>query len=101
MKWVHDNRWKFPDKDRVKICKNGDSYCEFPNHPGLEDFDPSDRKFIAVSNAHSEKPPIMEATDSKWWGWRDALKEVGIEVRFVCPDYAKRKYREKMGEGRV
>lgn len=97
MKWVHDNRWKFPNIDRVPITKNGDSYDEFPHHNGLSDFDASDRKFVAVANAHPSKPPILEATDSKWWGWKDALGEVGIAVKFLCPQYVEAKYREKMG----
>ncbi len=98
MKWVHDNRWNFPDSDRVTITKCGDSYHEFPDHDGLTHFDISDRKFIAVANAHPEKPPVLQATDSKWWGWKDALADVGITVHFLCPDYAKKKYEEKMGK---
>lgn len=97
MKWVHDNRWQFPDVDRVTITKNGNSYDEFPDHDGLTQFDNSDRKFIAVTNAHPAKPPILQATDSKWWGWKDALQEVGITVRFLCSDYIKSKYQEKFG----
>ena len=97
MKWVHDNRWSLPDSDRVTITKNGDSYDQFPDHEGLSDFDRSDRKFVAAANAHSAKPPILQATDSKWWGWKDVLAEVGLTVHFLCPDYAKAKYEEKMG----
>ena len=97
MKWVHDNRWKFPDDDRVTITKNNDSYDEFPHHVKLDDFDRSDKKFVAVANAHPKKPQILEATDSKWWGWKDPLLEVDIIVNFLCPDYARAKYNEKMG----
>lgn len=97
MKWVHDNRWRFPTEDRVIITGDDESYKEFPNHEGLSNFDPSDRKFVAVANAHPGKPPILEATDSKWWGWQDPLSEVGIAVEFLCPDYARTKYEEKMG----
>lgn len=97
MKWVHDNRWSLPDSDRVVITKRGDSYDEFPVHDDLISFDRSDKKFVAVANAHPQKPPILQATDSKWWGWQVALREVGITVHFVCPDYAQAKYAEKIG----
>lgn len=97
MEWVFYNRWKLPESNRVAISKNGDSYDEFPAHDGLKNFDKSDRKFVAVANAHPEKPPILQATDSKWWGWKDALAEVEITVQFLCPEYVKAKYAKKMG----
>lgn len=97
MKWVHDNRWCLPDSDRVDITKNGESYNEFPDHDGLVNFDKSDRKFVAVAYAHSEKPPILQATDSKWWGWKDALGEVGIIVHFLCAEYVMTKHAKKIG----
>ncbi|WP_028316340.1 hypothetical protein [Desulfatibacillum aliphaticivorans] len=98
IKWVHDNRWKFPKTDRILITKKGDSYYEFPEHPGLELFDVSDRKFIAVANAHADKRPVLQATDSKWWKWRQALIEVGISVFFLCPEYVKPKSEKKLGK---
>ena len=92
MKWVHDRRGSFKASQRVPITRRGESYEEFPPHAGLENFDRSDRKFVAVSNAHPEKPPILQATDSKWWGWKEALEECGIEVEFLCPEYVESKY---------
>ncbi|ADU65406.1 hypothetical protein LGV61_03190 [Desulfurispirillum indicum] len=97
MKWVNDHRYNPEYCDRVAITSNGDSYEEFPTHDDLNDFDRSDRKFVAAANAHVEKPPILQATDSKWWGWKDALAEVGITVQFLCPEYIEAKYTEKMG----
>jgi hypothetical protein len=97
MKWVHDNRWSLHASQRVSITKSGDSYDEFPICAGLDDFDKSDRKFVAVANAHPEKPPILQATDSKWWGWQAALAGFGITVHFLCPEYVEAKYAEKMG----
>lgn len=95
-KWVHDNQWNSRIVERVVITKNGNSYKEFPDHDGLSQFDRSDRKFIAVANAHPDKPPVLQATDSKWWGWKDALNEAGINVSFLCPDYTEEKYTGKM-----
>lgn len=98
MKWVHDNRWSLNASQRVCIAKNDGSYDEFPVHEGLDQFDRSDRKFVAVSNAHPDKPPILQATDTKWWGWKDALAEVGIHVCFLCRTYVLSKYTEKPGK---
>ena len=97
MKWVHDHRYALPDHQRVEITSNGDSYNEFPQHTDLTEFDISDRKFIAVSNAHQKKPTILQATDSKWWGWKVALSQCGITVEFMCESYIQTKYQEKMG----
>jgi hypothetical protein len=96
LKWVHDNQWKL-QRNRVAITKNGDSYDEFPDHEDLKKFDISDRKFIAVAYAHVNNPIIYQATDSKWWGWKEALSECGIKVDFICPDYIEAKYKQKMG----
>jgi len=90
------NRWTLPETDRVKITPNGASYNEFPDHVGLENFDNSDRKFVAVANVHPTKPPILQATDSKWWGWKTALFEAGITVHFICRNFIETKYSEKM-----
>ena len=95
MKWVHDNQGTFPVKDRVAINRDGDSYLEFPTTLDLSEFDPADRKFVAVAKAHPAKPPILQATDSKWWGWKDALAREGVTVTFLCPDYVAVHYAKK------
>jgi hypothetical protein len=97
MKWVHDHQWNPRKTDRVPLTKNGDTFNEFPQHNGLSNFDLSDKKFVAVAYAHRENPPILQATDSKWWGWKEPLAEVGIQVIFLCPGYIEVKYQEKIG----
>ncbi|MCY4613984.1 MAG: hypothetical protein OXB94_10255 [Nitrospira sp.] len=97
MKWVHDHRWNADKVTQIPIVKNGNSYDEFPNHAKLRNFDPSDRKFVAVANAHPGNPPILQATDSKWLGWEKALAKVGITVDFLCRDYVQTKYAKKIG----
>lgn len=58
----------------------------FPDDPALAAFDPADRKFVAVAAVCPEKPPILQAADSKWWDWAKALKRHGLKVEFLCPE---------------
>ena len=76
---------------------NENCFKEYPPHENLKNFDPPDRKFIALANAHKEKPPIIEGADSKWWSIKDSLLECGISVSFLCEKYIKQKFEEKMG----
>lgn len=69
-------------------------YDEFPRTSKLDGFDVSDRKFIALANAHPEHPAIVEGADSLWWGFKDALEELGIHIYFLCEDYIRIKYEE-------
>ena len=57
---------------------------EFPDHPELSTFDPSDRKFVQVALAHNELPPILQATDTKWRQFEALLRQHRIDVRFLC-----------------
>ncbi len=78
-----------------KLTVLGDrEYEEFPQSPDLTGFDLSDRKFIALSNAHPEHPPVVEGSDSLWWGFKDVLDALGIHIAFVCEDYVRTKYEE-------
>lgn len=85
--------WLLANKDRlcdyVSITPIGGSendFQEFPTDPALRNFDPADRKFIAVALAHAEKPPILQAVDSEWWNYREALRQSGITIDFICED---------------
>ena len=60
------------------------AFEEFPDDPALDDFDPADRKFIAVAHAHAERPPILQAVDSKWLDFRNAFRRNGVTVEFIC-----------------
>ncbi len=85
VKWALQNNANVSRVDRVKIESHADrGYQSFPDHGGLHNFDNSDRKFVAVACEHNESPPILQATDSKWLQWSDALAECGIAVEFLC-----------------
>lgn len=80
----------------VKITENStNKFDEFPDS-GLHDaFDPPDRKFVAVANAHAEKPPILQAADCKWLDWWKTLDQHGIKVEFICKKDVCRFYKTK------
>lgn len=100
LKWVHDHRYNPTYCELRSItCTDEDNqiFQEFPDHQDLANFDVSDRKFVAVANASDPKAPILQAVDSKWWGWKDALLACGIVVRFIDDAAAEAAYRKKMG----
>ncbi|MEA3308367.1 MAG: hypothetical protein U9Q70_02485 [Chloroflexota bacterium] len=35
---------------------------------------------------HPEHPLVVNATDSDWWNYQDALAAHGVGIEFVCPD---------------
>ena len=87
LKWVEIN-WTNEERcDRASITpvENSDTdFREFPEDPALQTFDPDDRKFIAVALAHPEQPPILQATDTQWWDFRESLYRNGVKVEFIC-----------------
>lgn len=86
IRWIHDNCGRGELVHMVALTRRegGGDFAEFPEHPELAEFDPADKKFVAVANAHQDKPPILQASDSKWWDWKDPLMSSGITVEFLC-----------------
>jgi hypothetical protein len=99
LKWLLTHEWAGRRVSRVRLTPRAShphDFEETPPEPPDVHYDPSDRKFLAVAAAHPEHPPILQALDSKWWGWRDALSSASVSVHFICPDDIARKYAEKM-----
>lgn len=94
-KWLHYSRYSFPDSERVKLHQTENGYEEFPLELESVNVDPSDKKFFAVSNAHPKKPEILQATDTKWWGYATSAWQCGIKIRFMDEQYVIDKLREK------
>ena len=100
LKWALTHQANPKRCTRVEITPRQEDprdFEEFPRHEALARFDPSDRKFVAVSCAHSAAPPILQATDSKWWGLRDALATCGVQVHFLCPEHIEQLHKRKSG----
>ena len=100
LKWVLNNQANPARCTQVELTPqphDSRDFEEFPADESLSGFDPSDRKFVAVSCAHPERPPILEATDSKWWGLREALEKCGVKVHFLCPEHIQDLHKRKSG----
>lgn len=94
LKWLLQNLNNKQRVHQVKLTQTAPHcFIEFPA-PSLEDdFDAPDRIFAAVSNAHPEKPPVLQAADCKWLDWWAELQAAGIAVTFLCPEDICRFYR--------
>lgn len=72
--------------EQVTISKNENwGYEEFPHDEDLRDFDPSDRKFVAVAIQSQNSPVILNATDSDWRKYEKALKKY-VNIEELCPN---------------
>lgn len=100
LKWLLQNASNPQRCDQVALTEHDDRRFEsFPDDPRLESFDPPDRKFVAVAAAHPDKPPILQAADSKWLDWAPALRDHGIDVEFLCPKDVLKFDNKKKGRG--
>lgn len=88
-KWLWNNQANSASCRQVTITPcdpDGRVFEEFPDDPALAGFDRNDRKFVAVALASGENPSILNATDSDWWVFRDALTNHGVQTTFLCPE---------------
>ncbi|MBN2598127.1 MAG: hypothetical protein JXR82_15230 [Marinifilaceae bacterium] len=87
LKWIYTYQAN-PNKVKTLMINQLDEYNfkEVPQNLIEIGFDNSDRKFVAVAVANNYQAPIVQAADSKWIGWEDALKEEGISVCFLCKE---------------
>lgn len=98
LKWLMTHEYDPSRVTLVAITPRADDpsdFQELPAPPKGVEYDPSDRKFLAVAAAHPEHPPILQALDSKWWGWQDALEDAHVSVHFLCRDEIAAKHAEK------
>ena len=88
-------RWLYQNQANLDVCEiveihaignTGKNFTEFPGDVELAGFDPSDRKFVAVALTSENSPAVLNAVDSDWWYFRDALENAGVDVEFLCPE---------------
>lgn len=85
LKWLLQNQGNPTRVHRVPITESRPGFfAEFPDAELQQSFDASDRKFVAIANAHPDKPPVWQAADCKWLDWWPALHAYGVRVEFLC-----------------
>jgi len=90
-KWLWDNQGNIRHCRKVSITPHIErQFEEFPEDANLEGFDRSDRKFVAVAVASNEEPPILNASDTDWWDYREAFEKNGINICFLCEELMER-----------
>lgn len=95
-RWFNTYIGQISFDDMIKLEKDSDgNYVMFPLEERTVKFDMSDRKFVALARAHTEQPPIIEATDGKWLGYKDVFEEYGVHIEFLDMDYAAMMYERK------
>ena len=89
--WLMRIQWTEEKCTRVRITPlhgNGTEFEEFPADAALNDFDKDDRKFIAVAIAYArdyqQTASILQAVDTKWEDFIEALQRHGVEVERIC-----------------
>ena len=97
LKWLYSYIAKIDMSNFLMLEKDDNKeFVSFPINEDTKNFDPSDRKFVALANIHPEKPPIIEGTDAKWWGYKEAFLKYGIKIHFLDEEYAQRMYQKKI-----
>lgn len=96
-KWLYSYYATILPQDHIKLDKDENGqYIDYPYDDDTKEFDESDKKFVAISNAHNEKPPIIEAADGKWLGYEKAFAKYGIHIEFLNREYAQKMYEQKI-----
>jgi len=86
-KWAHQHLYNEERCELVSITPDSSrGFVEFPSDPKLARFHKNDRKLVATALASEEAPTVLNALDSHWWHYRDALTNNGVKLEFLCPE---------------
>lgn len=82
LKHVFDHMWGGEKARRVAITRSDDDRRGFEELPP-NNFDPSDRKFLATAVAGNAE--VLNATDSDWSQHQVLTERLGVPVQQLCP----------------
>jgi len=92
MRWIHKNQCNENVCERIHITSHDErGFNEFPTDQSLEGFDPNDKKYVAVALGSTNNPDIINAVDSDWEEYQEALDTIGVRVKELCPHCLRRR----------
>jgi hypothetical protein len=96
LRWIYTNQANPQKIKTVEINKLDEfNFKEVPRSIIDIGFDNSDRKFVAVAIANENQASIVQAADSKWIGWEEALNKEGVSIHFICREELEILYKNK------
>jgi hypothetical protein len=99
-RWLWDNQAVAAACQKIAAECIDREYVDFPDDPALAKFDRSDRVFVAVAIASGLDPEILNASDTDWWIFREALEAHGLRLVFLCPELMGATLSQPSGKGR-
>ncbi len=86
-KWLWDNQGVSKHCELVRTHPEdaaGREFEVFRSNEALDEFDLSDRKFVMVALNSGFRPKVLNAVDSDWAIFADALVLAGVVVQELC-----------------
>ena len=84
LRHVFNNQYIGDRVQRVTVTRSDDNRRGFEELPD-NDFDPSDRKFLAV--AVVANAAVLNAVDSDWSEHEALMEDLGVNVEELCPQH--------------
>lgn len=85
LKHLSDHQFDRRKVRRIALTRNDDrEFEEFPMDSRLRTFDRADRIFVALAVAAPENPVVLNAVDSDYDEYAEALAAEGVRVRELC-----------------
>lgn len=88
--------WLYQNQSNTTVCERVPAYVhservfeEFPDDVDLNTFDRADRIYVAVALSSGRNPTIVNAVDSDWLHFDNALAKHGIRLHQLCPQCLK------------
>ena len=91
LKWVYINQYNSERCQRVQVYPadaDGLEYAELTSITGIGGFDADDRKFLVTALCAPIAAPVLNAVDSDWLDYREAIEAAGVRIEFLCGEEA-------------